>query len=138
MPRKPIVFKPKLHTPQGLNNYSGELFRCFTRGDTLPFELTFKDSDGNAIDITGWSLQVSFTNVLADDDHVVGDQTKLEVLIPISDATGGAFSGDVTDEQTETLADGINYGMIKFTKDTGDEHIVDMAILEVYPATVYP
>jgi len=57
--------KVTLRKPIGINNFQGKSFRCFARGDTLPFYLEFRYTDGNPVDITGWRCIVAFTNSLS-------------------------------------------------------------------------
>ena len=137
MARKPVIFKPQLFNPEGINNYSGELFRCFTRGDTLPFEFTFTDEDGAAVDITGWKVWIIISDKQATDDITVLDQTLIEVEIPQTDLGAGVHSGNLEDTDTDALNEGINYAMVKYVTAAGESHIMDMCILEVYPSATF-
>ena len=137
MGKKPVVFKPQLHVPEGINNYTGESFRCFTKGDTLPFRFEFINDDGGITDITGWSVTIVISDIQAIDGKVEGDQTRIEVDIPIDDIPTGVFLGDISDVETNSLNAGLNYAEIKFTKDTGEDHFIDMCILEVYPSATF-
>jgi len=122
--KRPIVFKPELHAPQGLNNYPGTTFRCFTVGDTLPFEFIF-NNEGAIPDVTGWVVEVSFSKEL---DSISG----LKVSIPLISLAEATFAGEVTNTQTATLTPGINYANARYTDTIGNIYIIDMAILEVY------
>ena len=125
MAKRPIEFKPQLFEPQGFNNYPGTIFRCFTAGDTLPFEFNFENSDGSVLDVTGWTVEISFSTEL---DSASG----LSVNIPLIDVDTSLFYGEITDEETATLTPGINYGIASYTDAVGNTFIIDMCILEVY------
>lgn len=135
MAKRPIVFAPELVVPVGINNYPGTVFKCFTRGTTLPF--TFTLSKAGVTDYTGWQVKVIISDILATDDKTAQDQTQIEVTIPLTDAEGGVFSGTVTDTETNTLKEGINVAEARFIDDTGQSFIIDMCKLEVYPSTTY-
>lgn len=123
-----------LRSPVGINNYSGEAFRCFTRGDTLPFEFTFKDPAGDEIDITDWRLFISFSGSLnCNDPGCSTSALVIEVEIPIVDALAGQFAGTVNDESTLSIPCGIVYGSIKYINASNETFILDMCQLEVYP-----
>ena len=133
MSNKALVFKPELYTPVGMNNYSGELFRCFTKGDTLPFKFTFPAG----YDITDCQVWVVFSDVKAESPATELTQNLLEVQIPITDLPGGVFSGEVSDSETHGLPAGITYGQIKFISASGQTRIMDMCTLEVYPTLTF-
>lgn len=134
MIKKPFEFKPTLSTPRGINNYSGAVFRCFTKGDTLPFRFTLKSSDNVISDFTGYQVFVSYSDALnAERGECNGDQNLLEVEIPLVDAAGGVFEGEVLGLESQSLSAGITYGMVRFVTSTGVPFIIDMAALEVYP-----
>jgi hypothetical protein len=141
---KPKVIKPTLVTPEGINNYSGDVFRCFTKGDTLPFRFTFKASDGTPININGWKMYIVFSSSISCDISGGCEEqvTTIEVEIPIADDENGVFEGEVSDIKTQSLPCGIIYAMAKYvtaaegTPDnpgSGSTHILDMCRLEVYP-----
>jgi hypothetical protein len=135
MAKKSIAFTPQLFQPVGINNFSGDVFKCFTKGDTLPFRFNLSNKDGSDLDVTGWTCYVTFTDVPADDGVVVGDQNILEVEIPLvsSDAKGGVCEGEISDTETNTLTAGLNQAQAKFVTATGAQYYIDMATLEVYP-----
>jgi len=132
-----------LRTPVGINNYSGDLFRCFTRGDTLPFKFQFRQSDGSPIDVTGWRVIIAFALGLSCDDPGCGDSTvSIEVDIPIVDALEGKFEGTVSHSHTQNIPCGLVYASAKYVTAVtgtpedpidGDVHIMDMCQLEVFP-----
>jgi hypothetical protein len=134
---KPIVFKPTLSTPTGINNYSGEVFRCFTKGDTLPFRFNFKYEDGEPIDVTGYQVFVIFADYQAAGDVTEQSQTLLEVEIPLADLETALFEGDVADDETNGLPSGLVYAMAKYVTAEGASHIIDMCLLEVYPSLTF-
>ena len=107
--------KVTLRKPIGINNFQGKSFRCFARGDTLPFYLEFRYTDGNPVDITGWRCIVAFTNSLSCSRPGCGDSSLvLEVDIPIHDAENGIFAGNVTNEHTKDIPCGLVYATIKY------------------------
>lgn len=132
---KPKVFKPTLRVPQGINNYTGDMFRCFTKGDTIPFKVTL---NSDIVDVTGYKVIVIMSNVLMD-GPCDGDDRFIEVEIPLVDAENGVFQGNVSGLHTQSLASGINYAMAKLVTapatedDLGDPYIIDMCMLEIYP-----
>lgn len=136
------AFKPELTTPRGINNYTGALFRCFTKGETLPFRFTFKDTD-----VTDWKVYIAFADKLVTNSGCVDDQILLEVEIPLADVVAGVFEGEVTNLQTHSLPSGLVYAMAKFVQAPtgvdpdiipGLERIMDMCVLEVYPNITFP
>jgi len=131
---KPIIFKPKLHAPQGINNYSGEVFRCFTNGDTLSFEFTLQDEDGDAIDTSGVVVSIVMSDKLVT-DSCDNESQQIDVTIPLFDADTAVFKGEINSAQTESLPNGLIYAMAKYTVD-GTSHIIDMCLLEVYPSLI--
>jgi hypothetical protein len=135
MAKKPIVFKPELLTPVGINNFSGELFRCFTKGETLHFTFSFAQS-GIPMDVTDWKVVIAFADKLSTDPGCDSDQNLLEVEIPLIDLANAKFDGDVLGDKTYSLPAGITYAMAKFTNADGASYIIDMAMLEVYPSVV--
>lgn len=130
-------FKPTLVEPVGINNYLGTSFRCFTKGDTLPFKFTFKNPDGSPIDVTGYQLWIYMSDKQAVPTTDPQTQNLVSVAIPITDAVNGVFSGTVTDTDTNTLPDGIAYAQAVYTNNAGESFIIDMAMLEVYPAVPF-
>jgi hypothetical protein len=138
MIKKPAVFQPTLLEPQGINNYSGKTFRCFTKGDTLPFRFTFKDGDGLPLPgADAYDVYVEIANELA--ETPVTDQTQTAVVATMTcvDAVNMIFEGSVTDTQTLSLKAGMAYATAKYVTDIGVTHIIDMAMLEVYPGTSF-
>lgn len=137
------VIKPTLKTPEGINNYSGEIFRCFTKGDTIPFKFTFKQPDGSACDVNGWKVMIVFSSAISCETSECGDTAvTVEVEIPLTDDEAAIFEGEVSDIKTQSLPCGIVYAMAKYvtaTEQIGDNvvdgasHIIDMCRLEVYP-----
>lgn len=126
MAKKPLIFQPDLTTPQGLNNYSGVTFRCFTIGDTLPFKFTFSNKDGSALDVTGWQVKIAIASAF----NALGG---LLVDIPLASLEDCIFEGDVRSIDTIVLTPGVNYALAKYIMADGKEHIIDMCMLEVYP-----
>ncbi len=123
-----------LRTPVGINNYDGSSFRCFTRGDTLPFSFAFLDEDGEVVDVTDWHLYVSFSSALnCSDPGCSGSGLVVEVEIPVTDAVNGLFEGQINDEQTLSISCGLTYASIKYTNSNSHTHVIDMCQLEVYP-----
>lgn len=135
---KPIIFEPTLLTPQGINNYSGVIFRCFTKGDSLPFQFTIQDDSGAVTDITGWQAFITMSDVVScNEAGCTADSQIIEVEIPITDAVNGVFSGSVSGAHTQSLACGLNYASAKYIDGDGLAHIIDMCVLEVYPNLTY-
>lgn len=123
-----------LRSPIGINNYNGKYFRCFTRGDTLPFGLTFVHEDGEPVDVTDWRVYVSFSPILnCSDPGCVGSGLVVEVEIPIHDPEKAIFIGDVSDEYTLAIPCGLTYASIKYVDNNDKTHILDMCRLEVFP-----
>lgn len=137
MLKKPIAFTPQLFEAQGINNYSGKAFRCFTKGDTLPFRVSFKDADGNVPDVTDYEVWVYMSDQQAVDGVDPQTQNLLEVQIPMTDLAGGVFEGNVSDTQTNSLPPGLVYAQLVYVDATGTSFIIDMALLEVYPAVPF-
>lgn len=127
MATKPVLFKPKLTHPEGINNYTGEAFRCFTVGDTLPFEFTISSADDPDIDVTGWSIVIA---IALEFDSLIANG--IEVVIPLVDISGKVFKGDISNILTKTLTPGINRAIAKYINVGGEEFIFDMCLLEVY------
>ncbi len=125
MARKPIIFNPQLQDPQGINNYPGSVFRCFTVGDTLPFEFTLGNKDGSDLDVTGWEIKIAFAPEF-------NSASGLEVTIPLMDIDTRVFKGEITSDQTISCTPGLNKAVAKFITAGGDEYIIDMCILEIY------
>jgi hypothetical protein len=100
------------------------------RGDTTNYNLSFRDEDGNVIDITGWTI---FFTVKADiddvDDDAVIKKTITEhtnpangetKIILTSDETNLAIQGYVFDIQTKNASNEIQTiieGTLTVTKD---------------------
>ena len=143
MAAKLNVMKPTLTTPEGINNYSGDVFRCFTKGDTLPFRFAFKELDGTPSDTSGWKVVVTFSSTISCDATGCNEtNVTVEAEIPLVDADLSIFEGEVSDLKTQSLPCGIIYAMAKYvTADVetpdgtvkGMSHIIDMCRLEVYP-----
>lgn len=138
---KSNVLKQTMLTPEGINNYTGVSFRCFTKGDTLPFKFTFEDENGSPLDVEDIKVIVAFSSGIACDGATCnGDPTfvTVEVEIPLVDPTNGIFEGEVSDVHTQALPCGIVYGLVKYITKGYDgaedaSHIIDMCRLEVYP-----
>jgi len=123
-----------LRSPVGINNYDGASFKCFTRGDTLPFAFVIQNESGEPIDVTDWHMYVSFsTSLNCDNPGCSGSSLVVEVEIPVSDALAGEFSGEVSDNYTLSMSCGLTYASIKYIDADGKTHLVDMCQLEVYP-----
>ena len=134
MGKKAVAFKPELSTPIGYNGYSGKTFRCFTKGDTLPFKFTIKNSDGTIpATIATWTVWVAFSDTLVDADNPAASDDLLEVEIPLTDEATGVFSGNVSDTESNSLPDGLCFATAKYVDAAGATRIIDMAQLEVYP-----
>ena len=136
--------KQLMRTPVGINNYSGDTFRCFTKGDDLSFEYNIKDGNGAPIDITNYDLTITISAALNDSilgckDSIVNNHV---INIPITDAVNGIFAGSITGEQTAIMPAGIAYAVAKYTTAPNDadpyniipgkSHIIDMCQLEIY------
>lgn len=143
MAKKSTVPDITLRKPVGINNYTGDVFRCFTRGDTIPFKFTFRNSDGSPIDVTGWKVLISFGLSLSCNEPGCSDPALvIEVEIPVVDAENGVFAGEVNQTQTQNIPCGLIYASAKYTtepigtppdEEPGNTHIIDMCQLEVYP-----
>jgi hypothetical protein len=135
MAKKSVTFTPQLFEPVGINNFSGEVFKCFTKGDTLPFRFTLKNKDGSDLDITDWTAFVVITDLAAKEGVAVEDQNLIEIEIPLVTQTdkGGIFEGEISDSETNGLTAGLNKAQAKYVTDAGATHYIDMCILEVYP-----
>lgn len=131
--KKPLIFTPTLFEPVGINNYTGKAFRCFTKGDTIPFRFTFKDGAGAVLNVTGYAVWVHFSDKQA---LPGGPVPIVSVQIPLTDLATGVFSGNVSDTLTNTLPAGIIYAQALYVNATGASVIIDMCMLEVYPAVV--
>jgi len=141
--------KVKLRKPIGINNFEGKSFRCFARGDTLPFYFEFTLVDGTPVDITGWKCFVAFsTNLSCERPGCSDSALVLEVEIPVYDAAAGVFAGNVTNDHTKNIPCGLVYATIKYVtpphdvgipelEQKGLSYILDMCQLEVY-ASVAP
>lgn len=135
--KKPIVFRPQLFTPQGINNYPGTMFKCFTKGNSIPFKFTFKNKLGEILDVTGYSVWVIFSDKQATAETTPEEQVLVSVQIPLTDLENGVFEGVVTDEQTNILPAGIVFAEAKYVNAAGDSFTIDMCMLEVYPAVSF-
>jgi hypothetical protein len=145
MSKKPVVFKPTLHSPQGINNFSGKAFRCFTKGETLGFRFTLKTPDGVPADIADWKVYIVMANEFVKDSGCTDDQQSIEIEIPLVDAALGIFEGEVTNFDTQDLPAGLNHALAKFITapdliagTPGNTYIIDMCTLEVYPNLTFP
>jgi hypothetical protein len=136
----PPTFQPTLFEPQGINNYPGTTFRCFTKGDTLPFQFTLTDNAGAPIDISEYRLFVALSNMQIKTGQSLINQVLVEVEIPAVDVVNGVFAGTVPDSETISLPDGLGYAMARYVNGLGESFIIDMCMLEIYPSispTVY-
>jgi len=69
------------------------------RGDDRNYNLIFKDADGVAIDITGWTIFVTVKEKINDSD----DDAKIAIEATITNAVGGLATFSFTDVQTYEL-----------------------------------
>ena len=148
MAKKPITFSPVLLAPVGINNYSGKVFRCFTRGDTLPFKFTIKNEDGVVPpDIADWKVVIVMADSEIPDSGCNGDQQVIEVEIPLINEAEGVFEGHVKNFRTQDLPAGLIYALAKYITAPGgtvedpipgSTFIMDMCQLEVYPNLTFP
>lgn len=140
---KPSILRQTLKTPEGINNYSGAIFRCFTKGDTLPFKFTFRGADGKLLETSGWKVTIILSSgIFCDADGCNDSSVSVEVDIPPSSFEQGVFEGAVSDIKTQSLPCGIIYALAQYTTGVsgtdknpidGETHIIDMCRLEVYP-----
>ena len=137
MAKKPVIFKPTLFTPTGLNNYPGTVFRCFTKGDTLPFSFSLENEDGSILDVTDYEVWIIMSDAVVGNNAIGENTNLLEVQIPLLDIPTGLFEGSISDTLTNSLPAGIVYAQAKYITTTGETHIIDMCILEVYPSVTY-
>lgn len=86
------------------------------RGDTLTLSLSFKDSAGDPLDITGWKLYLTIKKNITDtdDDAVVSMEEDTH-----SDPTGGITSFKVPAADTHDLL-GRHYYDIQVKRPNGD------------------
>lgn len=134
---RPPVYKPILTSPVAINNYSGKVFKCFTKGDTLPFRFTFKSKDGLPLDMTGCQVWIVMADAPATPDNPAEQQTLLEVEIPLVDLSLAMFEGEVSDSETNSLPSGLIYAQAKYITALGATKIIDMCILEAYPSVTF-
>ncbi len=90
----------------------------YTRGDDKTIGLTFTDSDGSAIDITGWKLWLTVkAKATESDDEAVIQVTQTSH----SDPTNGKSSIKITsDSVADTQQPGEYVYDIQAKKDNGD------------------
>lgn len=89
------------------NNY-----QC-RQGDTFPLNFTFKDAEGQAIDITGWEFSFIAKQFpdMADDDEGVISATPSIVT-----AADGTAEMELSNEDTEELV-GTYFYTVQYTDD---------------------
>ncbi len=110
---------------EGINGYSGKMFRDITRGETLPFTFRFTLKDGTPRDVTGWTVYVAFNTAL--DSSVPIHES---VFLP-GDPLTGVISGFVEDDETFALAKGTYYASARYVNSDGRAFIIDMAKVKV-------
>ncbi|RLB79048.1 MAG: hypothetical protein DRH06_00065 [Deltaproteobacteria bacterium] len=141
-----LACKPILAKPIGINNFPGTAFRCFARGDTLPYNVQFTYDNGDPVDVTGWKCYIAFATALScDKPGCAVVASVLEVELPVYDAENGIFMGNVTNEHTRSIPCGLIYASLKYVTagydpldedEEGLSYILDMCQLEVYPSVI--
>ena len=113
--------KPELLTPIGINNFTGEYFKCFTQGDTVPFSFTVADTD-----LTDCVITVSFKKDIENNNTAANNYE-----LSISEPATGRVNTELSSNYTAELEAGINYAVLYYTKNNKN-YIIDMCVLEVY------
>jgi len=139
------LVKSIMKTPVGINNFSGDVFRCFTKGETLPFKFTFRNQDKSIMDTAGWEVIVTFTSVIECNSTMIcgeehnTDKITVEHSIPASMFEGGIFLGNFPGKKTERLPCGLVFASARYVvapeegQTHGNSYMIDMCQLEVYP-----
>ena len=115
---------------KGIDEFSNKesIFDDFTKGTTLQFTLNFFENDGvTPLDVTDWEVWLAFSK------KKDCNAPELEIQIPLINALGGIFSGDITDTETFTLdGDKKYYASAKYIRNDGASFVFDKAKLKVY------
>ena len=103
---------------------------CFKRGDTVGFELEFKDQTGAPIDITGWKFFLTMKSSLDDADGSAviavdvtahSDPTNGKTLIKAPDGAADSLDGDyyydIQYKDTSGVIETVMSGIASFDKD---------------------
>lgn len=95
---------PRRITDNFQNNYTIVLYK----GVTYNKSFTYTDSSDVPIDLTGKSVSIHFKNVFDDDLELNSDDapTALGSFITITDEVGGAFTLQLSKEETATATKG--------------------------------
>jgi len=115
---------------KGIDGYNGDMFKQFTRGDTLPFKFSFVDSSNNntPIDVTGWKIYITFSDKLSCEASTNSIEAVIE---PTINPTDGILEGYVEDSMTFSLIAGTVYGSVRVIKDDNRTYILDKAKIKL-------
>ena len=94
------------------------------KATTKTYKLYFTDSDGEVVDITGWTIFFTLKENLTDTDGVTGATAKIEKDITThTDPTGGETEIVLSATDTNLTAGSYSYD-IKVATDDGDIEII--------------
>ena len=102
--------------------------QSFPRGTTIPLKFTLSDPDGNAIDVTGGIVLLSFST-----SYPGGATPTLEVEIePLSGSeSSGVLVGEITDTESLTLTAGTIYYSMKYIDSNDKAYTFDMNKIKI-------
>ncbi len=89
------------------------------QGTDEPITLTIKDSDGNAQDITGWTIRLTLKDYPSDTDA----NAVLQEDAVITNASGGLAQFNLSDSDTDSL-EGTYYYDIRYKDSGGDIKVI--------------
>lgn len=112
----------------GIDGFPG-FISGFTRGSTKDFVIQVK-KDGEAIDITGAKFVLSFAQELTADKA-----PDLSITIdPPTDPTDGKTEGQITSDESWSLAAENYYYTVRYINPDGDPYVIDRGYIKVFEA----
>lgn len=111
----------------GRNGFPG-LVGDFPRGTTIPLTFTFKDPDGNPVDVT--NCKVYFLLSLNED----GTPVAIESVMSAADPVNGVIYGEMSDSETLALTANKYYYSLKFIDAAGRAFVFDQGKVKVFEA----
>lgn len=94
------------------------------RGDNRTFEVTVKDDDGNAVNITGASIKFSVKERISDSGYKFQKSSAQASEITITDAANGVYEVYLVPDDTQTLDIGSYEYDSQLTTSTGKVYTV--------------